>query len=85
MAKEKMTIDGLVGILTSAAGESKLITASEQILDTEFTSLGYDSIALLETASKIEQEYGITFDDEAVAVATTPRLLIAAVNDRLAR
>jgi minimal PKS acyl carrier protein len=83
MAKEEMTINALVGILTSAAGEAAPIGAGDHILDTKFTDLGYDSIALLETAARIEQEYGITFDDDAVTSAITPRLLIAAVNDRL--
>lgn len=83
MAKEEMTINALVGILTSAAGEEAPIGAGDHILDAQFTELGYDSIALLETAARIEQEYGIKFDDDAVTSATTPRLLIAAVNDRL--
>jgi minimal PKS acyl carrier protein len=51
-----------------------------EILDTEFDDLGYDSIALLETAAKITRDFGIPVDEEALAEATTPRLLLNLVN-----
>jgi minimal PKS acyl carrier protein len=48
-----------------------------------FADMGYDSIALLEAASLIEQEYGISLDDSTVAEAETPAELLTAVNARL--
>lgn len=53
------------------------------ILDAEFDALGYESLAMLETAGRIEREYGISLDEEIFADARTPRALIALVNGQL--
>jgi len=50
------------------------------ILDTDFDDLGYDSLALLETAARITREYQIVIDDDA-AIARTPRELLQLVNN----
>jgi act minimal PKS acyl carrier protein len=52
-------------------------------LDREFDELGFDSIALLETVSRIEREYGVALGDSVVSEARTPRALIGVVNDQL--
>jgi minimal PKS acyl carrier protein len=53
-------------------------------MDTEFDTLGYDSLALLETGSRIEREFGIKLDDSTMSDSATPRALIEAVNAQLA-
>jgi minimal PKS acyl carrier protein len=53
------------------------------ILDVQFEALGYESLALLETGSRIEREYGIALDEDLLTDADTPRALIAVVNEHL--
>jgi minimal PKS acyl carrier protein len=45
-----------------------------------FDELGYDSIALLETASRIQRSTGITIADVDLSVGGTPRALVELVN-----
>ncbi|MET9218419.1 acyl carrier protein [Streptomyces sp. NPDC088197] len=77
------TLDDLRRILLEAAGEEEGVDLSGDIIDTEFQALGYESLALLETGSRIEREYDISLDDSALTDAVTPRGLIDAVNSQL--
>ncbi|MEU0743258.1 acyl carrier protein [Streptomyces sp. NPDC006134] len=83
MVTDVFTLDELKRILLEAAGADEQVDLDGDILDTEFQDLGYESLALLETSSRIERRYGISLDDEAVSDALTPRALIAVVNARL--
>ncbi|MCI0386884.1 acyl carrier protein [Streptomyces sp. CNQ085] len=80
MATHEFTIDDLRRILLEGAGAEEDVDLDGDILDVPFEALGYESLALLETGSRIEREYGITLDEDALGVAGTPRVLIAAVN-----
>jgi minimal PKS acyl carrier protein len=84
MARQEITIEDLKRILRTAAGEVEGNDLDGDILDQTFTGLGYDSLALLETAGRIEREYGIKLDDSTIADSETPRALLAAVNEQLA-
>jgi minimal PKS acyl carrier protein len=84
MAKAELTIDELKYILREAAGADESVNLDGDILDLDFQDLGYDSLALLETASRIQREYGIHLDDTTVTEVGTPRALLKAVNDHLA-
>ncbi|AJF67760.1 MULTISPECIES: acyl carrier protein [Streptomyces] len=84
MATELFTLDDLKRILLEAAGADEGVDLDGDILDTEFELLGYESLALLETGGRIEREYGITLDDDALTDAVTPRALIDAVNAQFA-
>ncbi|MEV4425566.1 acyl carrier protein [Streptomyces sp. R-07] len=75
-----LTLDALRTILVACAGEDDSADLSGDILDTTFEDLGYDSLALMESASRIEREFGITLDDDDVNEALTPRLLLDLVN-----
>ena len=83
MSAPEMTVDDLKNLLSTAAGVPEGIDLGGEILDTGFDELGYDSLALLETASRIERMYGVQLADSLVTDAVTPRLLIAAVNELL--
>ncbi|MFJ4769417.1 acyl carrier protein [Streptomyces uncialis] len=83
MASGEFTVSDLRRILHEAAGESDGADVGAGTLDTDFTELGYDSLARLETGSRIEREFGIKLDDTALLEAQTPRVLIAAVNTQL--
>ncbi len=63
-------------ILRDVAGTEQGVDLDGDILDTPFEDLGYDSLALLETAARILHEYGVRLDDDALAEATTPRVLL---------
>ena len=80
----ELTIDRLKDILRISAGEDESEQLAGDIGGTTFGELGYDSLALLETGSRIERIYGVQLADSLVTDAVTPRLLISAVNALLA-
>ncbi|MER6128499.1 acyl carrier protein [Streptomyces sp. NPDC001795] len=58
------------------APEEGMEFEGEEALDTPFLEFGYDSLALLQVTSVINRKYGIVLDDDAVAEAETPRMLL---------
>ncbi|CCK26892.1 hypothetical protein BN159_2513 [Streptomyces davaonensis JCM 4913] len=80
----ELTLDDLTTLLRDCAGADESVNLDGDILDKTFTELNYDSLAVLQTTGKIEREYGIEVDEDAVAVAETPRQYLAAVNAALA-
>ncbi|MGD3110232.1 acyl carrier protein [Streptomyces sp. YGL11-2] len=84
MTTNEFTLDDLKRILRQVAGVDEAFGLDGDILDSDFEQLGYESLALLETGSCIEREYGIALDDTAVSGTATPRELINAVNGLLA-
>ncbi|EGX60531.1 phosphopantetheine-binding protein [Streptomyces zinciresistens K42] len=83
MAKE-LTAERLFGILRECAGEEESVTGREGVLDADFTELGYDSLALLETAARVSQECRVEIPEEELADVRTPAAFLAAVNRLLA-
>ncbi|WP_405619753.1 acyl carrier protein [Streptomyces sp. NBC_01511] len=76
-----ITLDELARVLTECAGaDDGDVTLGHQNLDTSFTDLGYDSLALLETAALVQQRYGVTLSDEDVSGIDTPREFLDQVN-----
>ncbi|GAU65801.1 acyl carrier protein [Streptomyces sp. NBRC 110611] len=76
----EMTLDDLRRLLIECAGETDDDSLSGDILDKEFDSLGYDSLALMETATRITSEYGVQIPDERIAELKTPRAVLELVN-----
>jgi act minimal PKS acyl carrier protein len=74
----KLTEAGLMDIMRECAGEATDLTGD--VGDTPFEMLGYDSLAVLETASRIERDYGLRLDEGEVTGAKTPRDFLALVN-----
>ncbi|MEU9169830.1 phosphopantetheine-binding protein [Streptomyces sp. NPDC048420] len=83
MSADPFTLADLKRILLEAAGAEEDVDLDGDVLDSEFTALGYESLALLETGSRIERTYGISLDDDLLTDALTPRALIGVVNDLL--
>lgn len=79
-----MTINDLRRVLASCAGESDNTRWGGDILDWDFDDLGYDSLARMETAARIEQRYGVHIPDEHITELRTPRQLLDFVNGALA-
>lgn len=75
-----MTIDDLRRALIACAGESDDIAVDEDTLDWDFDDLGYDSLARMETAARIEQEHGAHIPEEHITDLRTPRQLLDFVN-----
>lgn len=80
----ELTVKDLTRIMRESAGEDESVDLSGDILDYDFTELGYDSLALLETAGRIAREYGVELSDEDLEGIATPRDFLTAVNRTLA-
>lgn len=77
------TVDDLRRILREGAGTDEGVDLSGDIVDTELGSLGYDSLALLETTGRIEREFDVSLDDAALAATATAREVVDLVNAQL--
>jgi act minimal PKS acyl carrier protein len=85
-----MTLDGpitlteLVAVLRDCAGEDEDVDLDGDIADRSFTDLGYDSIALLETAARMADRFGLHLDNATVTGLETPAELLRHLNQALA-
>ncbi|GAA3438514.1 acyl carrier protein [Kutzneria kofuensis] len=79
----ELTLIELLALLRACAGEDESHDLTGDVLDTPFAELGYDSIALLETTSRIERDYGVELSEDAVAQVLTPAEFLELVNDNL--
>ena len=79
----EFTIDDLKQVMRESAGEDAAGTLEGDVLDSSFEELGYDSLALMETTSRIERGLSVTLPEEEMADVSTPRDLLAFVNSRL--
>lgn len=70
-------------IIRTTVGVDDAVDLDGDILDTDFSELGYDSLAVLEITNKIGKESGVEVPDDAVPDLRTPRQLIGYVNERL--
>ncbi len=84
MSHKPFTLDDLRRILLESAGAEEGIDLYGDIDDTDFEALGYESLALLEAGGRIEREFGVSLDDVDLTDISTPRALVAAVNELLA-
>ncbi|WP_285502418.1 acyl carrier protein [Actinokineospora sp. NBRC 105648] len=80
-----MNIDDLRRVIVAAAGADETLRLAGDITDTPFEELGYDSLALMECAALVEQEYGVSIPEDELAEARTPGALLALVNGSVAR
>jgi act minimal PKS acyl carrier protein len=79
-----MSMDELRGIMIACAGGDDLETVHGDVSGVSFEDLGYDSLALIETAAKLKLEHGVDIAAEQIIEARTPRELLILVNDRIA-
>lgn len=52
----------------------------ERAPDRTFEELGYDSLALLETNTRLKRDHGVELPDEDLTASTTPRRFLELVN-----
>jgi act minimal PKS acyl carrier protein len=80
----QFTVRDLQDIMRECAGEDESAQPLEQAADETFANLGYDSIALLETQSRINRNYGVEISEDDLADLATPREMVEFLNTRLA-
>jgi minimal PKS acyl carrier protein len=72
-------------IMHATAGETGDTTElPRDFLDKKFSELDFDSLAVLEIATRIQQELQLSVSDDAIAEMTTPRSVLDFVNGELA-
>ncbi|MER6270883.1 acyl carrier protein [Streptomyces sp. 900105755] len=70
-----ITVDEIRRVIVASAGASESGVSDADFADTTFDALGYESLALMETATAIESEFGVLIPDELLFEARTPREL----------
>jgi act minimal PKS acyl carrier protein len=77
------TATELKDIMLSTADESNVPDLDGDFLDVPFLDLDFDSLAVLEIATRVQQEYHLAIPDEAVADLITPRDVLTFVAGQL--
>ncbi|PZT70875.1 actinorhodin polyketide synthase [Streptomyces sp. SW4] len=77
-------LDDLKALLRECAGEEEGVDLDGDVVDVPFAELGYDSLAILQTTGRIERDFGVALDEEALDEADTPRAYLDLVNRALA-
>ncbi|MET7762948.1 phosphopantetheine-binding protein [Streptomyces sp. NPDC005336] len=79
-----LSVDKLIEITRATQGESEdLSSLTEEVLDTPFTDLNIDSLAVLEVITQIQDEFQLRIPDAAMDEMKTPRQVLDYVNQRL--
>lgn len=78
-----MTITELGRILVECAGGDEVSELREATAEVAFDDLGYDSLALIETASRIQRDYGVQIPEDLLVEVKTPKELIDIINDQM--
>ncbi|WP_189170567.1 acyl carrier protein [Pilimelia anulata] len=78
-----LTLDALRDFLLRSVGDDESIDVSGDIRDTGLADLGFDSLAVIDTVSRVERHFGIKLPESATADVTTPGDILAVVNAHL--
>jgi len=70
-----ITAEQMRRLIIACAGAPEQPVADAAFADTTFEDLGYESLALMESAAAIEREFGVSLSDEVLFAAKTPREL----------
>ncbi|MFG3254476.1 acyl carrier protein [Streptomyces sp. NPDC048172] len=70
----------LTTIMRECLGEEEDTALEGDIADVDFGDLGFDSLAVLETVSRVERELKIKVPEEELAQAQTPAAFLKVVN-----
>ncbi|MFJ9520131.1 acyl carrier protein [Kitasatospora sp. NPDC101801] len=71
-------------IMREGAGQSEGIDLDGDTVGVPFGELGYDSLAVMETAGRIEREFGVRIPDDALSITRTPGEFLVLVNRAMA-
>lgn len=79
-----MSIAELRDILVKCGGGDAEALPGD-IAEVPFEELGYDSLALIETAATLKRDYGVLIADDQLTELDTPAELLALINERIAQ
>lgn len=82
MTEQQLNVATYRDILEQASGFSAEISEDE-FARHNLTELGFDSLCRLEAASRVQQMFDITLEDEEVVSAETAEHFVEIVNQRL--
>ncbi|MGW8970474.1 acyl carrier protein [Streptomyces platensis] len=77
-----LTAADLRRVLVECSGDSETPGLDEGFLTASFEQLGFDSLALLETAARLKQEFLIDLPDDEVHRVETPEELLSLVQEQ---
>ncbi|MFG2338927.1 acyl carrier protein [Streptomyces yangpuensis] len=82
---KEFTLDDLVSILRECGDQDVWteIELGDDIADESFDGLGYDSLSLFNTLTRIESDFGVELSFDIVYKAATPGTLVKVVNEAL--
>ncbi|MEV4206356.1 acyl carrier protein [Nocardia salmonicida] len=75
-----ITESDILQALISAAGDPETDLPDGGLLDTTFEELGYDSLALIESVSRLEKRFAVKIADQTVMDCRTFREMVERVN-----
>jgi minimal PKS acyl carrier protein len=75
-----MNAEELWLLMQEAAGSHDQDVSPDEFADQEFDVLGYDSLALIETAAAITDRYGVEIPDDRLFGLQRPREILDIVN-----
>jgi len=81
---EAFTLADLKEVARRSVGAKDTPELTEETLDTALLELGYDSLAVYELVTMLQDELGIRIADEEIEDLRTPRAVIELVSARLA-
>jgi minimal PKS acyl carrier protein len=80
----ELTVPELLNVLRECAGEPESLPPADEIATTELADIGYDSLAVLEAAGRLQRRYGVDLPEEQVVEASTPAQFVDLLNGHLA-
>jgi act minimal PKS acyl carrier protein len=78
-----LTINNLLQVLAQCAGDVGDVDLTGDVEHRSFEEIGYDSLALMETAARLKQDFGIELTDDEIGEAQTPSDLLKVINGEL--
>jgi acyl carrier protein len=80
----EFTLNDLKQVLQDSAGidVDRMCRDPGELMDVSLRDLGCDSLVMLDIAGAIEKARAIAVPDEVVQTLSTPRILLAFVNDQ---
>lgn len=78
------TLDDLKAIMRRAACAEDASRLDGDTADTSFADLGYDSLAVLDVAARIQEDFRVRMSDDLVERLVTPGDAVKVVNELLA-
>ncbi|MDQ7803510.1 acyl carrier protein [Amycolatopsis sp. A133] len=76
----ELTLDRLHRMMREIAGTDEPVDPGADLGDVEFADLGYDSLVVLETVTRLGRDLGVQVPDDVVAGFTTPNEVVAYVS-----